>query len=138
MNTFKYEMLHVGIMVDPVLIEVLGDAVNLRVLNFFIENPFDKFTVTEIAKFSGVSRNSVYKYLQTYIENRYLLEVNGGGRVHYHLNRSNRVVQLIDKFVDDIGDTLIEPVTSERTKIERRIRVNPPCTPECMPMVSSA
>jgi hypothetical protein len=138
MNNIKYEVLHVRIMVDPVLIEVLGDAVNLRVLNFFIENPFDRFTVTEIAKFSSVSRNSVYKYLQTYIENGYLLEVNGGGRIHYRLNRSNRVVQLIDRFVDDIGDTLIPPIASERTKVERYIRVDTPCSTKCMPMVSSA
>ncbi len=138
MNNFIYEVLHVEIMVAPVLIEVLGDAVNLRVLNFFIENPFDKFTVTEIAKFSGVSRNSVYKYLQTYIENKYLLEANGGGRVHYHLNRSNRVVQLIDRFVDDAGDILIEPIAAERSRVERTVRVEAPCSTECMPMVSSA
>ena len=124
-------------MVDPVLIEVLGDAVNLRVLNFFIENPFDKFTVSEIAKFSSVSRNSVYKYLNSYIESRYLLEINGGGRIRYRLNRSNRIVQLIDRFVDDAGDILIEPITAERSRIERTVRVEAPCG-ECMPMVSSA
>lgn len=102
-------------MVDPVLIEVLGDAVNLRILNFFIENPFDMFTVSEIAMFSSVSRNSVYKYLKAYIENGYLLEMNGGGRVHYRLNRSNRVVHLIDRFVDDAGDILNDSVRNTQT-----------------------
>jgi AcrR family transcriptional regulator len=125
-------------MVDPVLIEVLGDAVNLRVLNFFIENPFDKFTVTEIARFSGTSRNSVYKYLDSYIENGYLHKMNGGRRVHYRLNRSNRIVQLIDKFVEDAGDILIEPIAAEARRSERTMRVEVPDGGRCMPMVSSA
>ena len=125
-------------MVDPVLIEALGDAVNLRVLNFFIENPFDKFTVSEIAKFSSVSRNSVYKYLKAYIENGYLLPMNGRGRVHYRLNRSNRVVQLIDRFVDDVGDLLIAPIVVERSRAERTVKVEAPRSDRCMPMASSA
>ena len=125
-------------MVDPVLIEVLGDAVNLRILNFFIENPFDMFTVSEIAMFSSVSRNSVYKYLRSFIENRYLLETNGGGRVHYRLNRSNRVMQLIDRFVEDAGDILIEPIAADRSRVERAVRIEAPTGKVCMPMVSSA
>ena len=125
-------------MVDPVLVEVLGDAVNLRILNFFIENPFDRFTVSEIAKFSSVSRNSVYKYLKAYIENGYLLEMDGGGRVHYRLNRSNRIVQLIDRFVDQVGDIIIEPITADSSRVERTVRVEEPCGERCKPMVSSA
>ena len=122
-------------MVDPILIEALGDSVNLRVLNFFIENPFDKFTVSEISKFSNVSRNSVYKYLETYIDRGYLLESNGGGRVHYRLNRSDKVIQLIDRFVDDVGDLLVGPIPTERRRVERTIRIEAPCTSV---MVSSA
>ena len=125
-------------MVDPVLIEVLGDAVNLRILNFFIENPFDMFTVSEIATFSSVSRNSVYKYLRSFIENRYLLETNGGGRVHYRLNRSNRVVQLIDRFVEDAGDILIEPIAADRSRVERTVRIEAPCGTGYVPMVLSS
>jgi DNA-binding IclR family transcriptional regulator len=125
-------------MVDPVLIEVLGDAVNLRVLNFFIENPFDKFSVSEVARFSGVSRNSVYKYLESFKDSGYLLELNGGRRVHYRLNRSSRIVQLIDRFVDEVGDVLIEPITAERSRSERTMRIEAPRGGRCMPMVSSA
>ena len=125
-------------MVDPVLIEVLGDAVNLRVLNFFIENPFDKFTVTEISRFSGTSRNSVYKYLYSYIENGYLSRLNGGRRVYYKLNRSNRIVQLIDRFVEDAGDMLIEPIAAEARRSERTMRVEAPDSERCMPRVASA
>ena len=120
------------------MIEALGDAVNLRVLNFFIENPFDKFTVSEIAKFSSVSRNSVYKYLEAYIENGYLQRMNGGGRAHYRLNRSNRVVQLIDRFVDDVGDLLIAPIVVERSRAERTVKVEAPCSDRCVTMASSA
>ena len=120
------------------MVEVLGDAVNLRILNFFIENPFDRFTVSEIAKFSSVSRNSVYKYLKAYIENGYLLEMDGGGRVHYRLNRSNRIVQLIDRFVDQVGDIIIEPITADSSMVERTVRVEEPCGERCKPMVSSA
>jgi hypothetical protein len=115
-------------MTEPILIETFGDAVNLRVLNFFIENPFEAYTVAEISRFAGVSRNSVYKYLPLFLERRYLTESNGGGRTRYRLNRSNRIVKHIDDFVESTGDVIVGPVQVPAGRTGAVLRIEPPVT----------
>jgi hypothetical protein len=112
-------------MSEPILIETFGDAVNLRVLNFFIENPFEAYTVAEISRFAGVSRNSVYKYLPLFLEREYLTESDGSRRARYRLNRSNRVVRLIDDFVESTGDAIVGPVRVPSERVGEPIRIEP-------------
>ena len=94
-------------MSNPILVEALGDAVNLRILNFFVENPFDAYTVAEVARFARVARNSVYKYHEIYVRKDYLRTTEKNGRTYYRLNRSHPVIQLIDKFVRESGDSIV-------------------------------
>ena len=90
-------------MVETVLVDVFGDTVNMRILGFFSENPFDDYTVSEIAGFSGVSRNSVYKYIDLFVEKGYLDKDARGARNVYRLNRANPVVRMMDDFIDTVG-----------------------------------
>ena len=125
-------------MTEPILIETFGDAVNLRVLNFFIENPFEAYTVAEISRFAGVSRNSVYKYLPLFVQRQYLTESNGSGRTRYRLNRSNRVVQLIDDFVESTGDAIVGPMRVPAERTEGVIRIEPATACTSMQAATSA
>ena len=72
-------------MTDSILVETFGDSVNLRILSFFVENPFDQYSITEISEFSGVSRNSVYKYVDIFMEKDYLSREKLGSRYYYQL-----------------------------------------------------
>lgn len=112
-------------MSEPILIEALGDAVNLRVLSFFVENPFEAYTVAEIARFSGISRNSVYKYLPLFMERKYLVESGGRGRTRYRLNRSSRIVQFIDELVDSVGNEIVGPTRVPTRPAETAVQVSP-------------
>ena len=96
-------------MTDSILVETFGDSVNLRILSFFVENPFDQYSITEISEFSGVSRNSVYKYIEIFMERDYLVREKLGSRYYYQMNRSNRTLKLVDNFIDMVGDEILEP-----------------------------
>lgn len=95
---------------EPVLIEAMGDSVNLRILNFFIENPFDMYSIYQISKLVDVSRNSVYKYLPEFEGKDYLIREKNGSRDVYRLNRNNRIIELIDRFIDAAGNVYLRPL----------------------------
>ena len=99
-------------MTEPILIEALGSSENLRILNFFIENPYDFYSELDIANFSEITRHSVEKYLPDFVKKGYLLKIKGD-RPFYRLNRENRIIILLNKLVDNIGefyvDTQVKP-----------------------------
>ncbi|MBW1716884.1 MAG: winged helix-turn-helix transcriptional regulator [Deltaproteobacteria bacterium] len=101
---------------DSILIKMLGDSVNLRILSFFIENPFDRYSINQIAEFSDVSRNSVYKYLPDFLEKGYIIKEKKGERDVFTLNQSNKVIHLIDRFIDDMGEIRLQPQMETRIK----------------------
>jgi sugar-specific transcriptional regulator TrmB len=101
---------------DSVLIRAFGDSVNLRMLSFFLENPFDKYSINQISDFSEISRNSVYKYLPTFLEKGYLIQEKKGKREFYKLNQSNSVIQMLDQFIDEVGDLELKPQIEESKK----------------------
>lgn len=102
---------------DSVLIRAFGDSVNLRMLSFFLENPFDTYSINQISDFSEISRNSVYKYLPTFLEKGYLIQEKKGKREFYKLNQSNIMIQLLDQFIDEVGDVELEPRIEETKKV---------------------
>jgi len=122
-------------MTDPVLIETYGDAVNLRILNFFVENPFDGYSVVEIARFSSVSRNSVYKYLELFVDRGYLTVDNKQNGKLFKLNRANRVIQLIDEFVEKAGSIFAGPL-KPRAALPKVESICESRMPDRMPMVA--
>lgn len=109
-------------MVDSVLVRVLGDSVNLRILSFFIENPFESYTVSQISEFAGVSRNSAYNYLPLFLEKAHIIQEKKGSRDVYRLNQTSRIVDLLDKFVDMVGDINLQPQI-ERTGARNTIKI---------------
>lgn len=119
------------IMDDSVLIRSFGDSMNLRILSFFIENPFDRYSINQISEFSEISRNSVYKYLPTFLEKDYLVKEKKGERDVFKLNQSSRIVQLLDRFVDNVGDIELQPQLDEE-KIRKNIGMG--ATQICEPM----
>ncbi len=135
MNTYKYYWMvsrrSGKKMDDSVLIRSFGDSVNLRILSFFIENPFDRYSINQISEFSEVSRNSVYKYLPTFLEKGYLQKEMKGERDVFKLNQLNSIIKLLDRFVDNVGDIELQPQLEER-KIKKKIGMG--ATQICRPI----
>ena len=79
-------------------LEYVGDTPQLRVLDFFIGNHFFDFPLTEIARGSEISYNSLKAILPKLLERKILVESRKVGKSHYYrFNMENEFVQNIIK-----------------------------------------
>lgn len=75
-------------------LEQFGDTPQLRVIDFMIENHFFDFPLTEIARESNVSYNSLKSFIDKFVENRFLIKTRKIGKSDYFkLNLENHFVQ---------------------------------------------
>jgi len=81
-----------------IFLEYLGDTPQSRVLDFFIDNHFFDFPLTEIAKGSNVSYNSLASFFQKWAENKIVIKTRKIGKSDYYkLNLENSFVKNIIK-----------------------------------------
>ncbi len=79
-------------------LEQFGDTPQLRLLDFFIDNHFFDFPLTEIAKEANVSYNSLKAILPQFIKNKIILKTRRMGKSNYYqLNTENSFVKGIIK-----------------------------------------
>ena len=75
-------------------LEYVGDTPQLRVLDFFIGNHFFDFPLTEIARESEISYNSLKVVFPKFLERGILVESRRIGKSNYYrLNMENEFVQ---------------------------------------------
>ena len=75
-----------------------GDTPQLRVLDFLIDNHFFDYPVTEIARESNVSYNSLKTFLNSFIESGILMRTRKVGKSDYYkLNIENNFVKNLIK-----------------------------------------
>ena len=88
-----------------------GDTPQLRVLDFFIDNHFFDFPLTEIARESNVSYNSLKLFLPYFIKNGIIYKTRKIGKSDYYkLNLDNPFVKglikldwmLVEKSMDSL------------------------------------
>ena len=71
-------------------LEYFGDTPQLRVLDFLIENHFFDFPMTEIARRSNVSYNSIVTFFPYFIKTRVVIKTRKIGKSDYYkLNLDN-------------------------------------------------
>ncbi len=79
-------------------LEQFGDTPQLRVIDFMIENHFFDFPLTEIARESNVSYNSLKKFIDKFIESGFVVKTRRIGKSDYYkLNLENAFVQNLIK-----------------------------------------
>ncbi len=75
-----------------------GDTPQLRVLDFLIDNHFFDYPITEIARGSNVSYNSLKVFLNDFIESGVLIKARKIGKSNYYkLNIENPFVKNLIK-----------------------------------------
>ena len=75
-----------------------GDTPQLRVLDFLIDNHFFDFPVTEIARGSNVSYNSLMKFFGSLMKNGIIIKTRRIGKSDYYkLNMNNSFVSNLIK-----------------------------------------
>lgn len=75
-----------------------GDTPQLRVLDFLIDNHFFDFPMTEMARESNVSYNSIILFFNDWIKSRILVNTRKVGKSDYYkLNMENPFIQNLVK-----------------------------------------
>ena len=75
-----------------------GDTPQLRVMDFLIDNHFFDFPMTEIAKQSNVSYNSLKLFFSDFVKSRILIKTRKIGKSDYYkLNLKNPFVKNLIK-----------------------------------------
>ncbi len=88
-------------------LEQLGDTPKLRVLDFLIGNHFFDFPMTEIARESNVSYNSIVTFFDNFIKSGIVVKTRKVGKSDYYkLNLENpfvvKLIQLDWSLVEDV------------------------------------
>lgn len=81
-----------------IFLENFGDTPQLRVLDFLIDNHFFDFPMTEIARESNVSYNSLKNFFQKFIDSEILIKTRKLGKSDYYkLNIENPFIKNLIK-----------------------------------------
>lgn len=79
-------------------LEQFGDTPRLRVLDFLIENHFFDYPMTEIARKSNVSYNSIILFFENWIKRNILIKTRKVGKSDYYkLNLENLFIKNLIK-----------------------------------------
>jgi len=98
-----------------VFLEKFGDSPRLRVLDFLIGNHFFDFPITEIARGSNVSYNSLKTFFQQMIEDGFIIKTRKVGKSDfYKLNTENHFVKLLIKIDWLLTEKAITPELNVR------------------------
>ena len=82
-----------------IFLEYLGDTPQLRVIDFLIDNHFFDYPLTEIARESNVSYNSLASFFPSWITKGIVIKTRKVGKSDYfRLNLENVFVKNIIKF----------------------------------------
>jgi len=97
-----------------VFLEKFGDTPRLRVLDFLIGNHFFDFPITEIARGSNVSYNSLKAFFQQMIRDDFIIKTRRVGKSDfYKLNTENLFMKSLIK----IDWLLTEKAISPKIKV---------------------
>lgn len=79
-------------------LEYFGDTPQLRVIDFMIENHFFDFPLTEIARESNVSYNSLKMFINDFVEKGVFIKTRKIGKSdYYQLNLENPFIKNLIK-----------------------------------------
>ena|SRR3989338_7248949 len=104
-------------------LEHFGDTPQIRVIDFMIGNHFFDFPLTEIARGSNVSYNSLKSFVDSFIKTGFLIKTRKVGKSdYYQLNLENNFVKnlmkldwmLTKSYAQD--DLMNQIVLSERSR----------------------
>ena len=97
-------------MEQNILVRTLGDTHFLKVLGFLLEHPVHAYTISSIAKYLDISRDTVKKDLEFYGVLGYVIRTSKRGP--YRLRLGNDMVQTLIACASQIARSLMEDDTA--------------------------
>jgi hypothetical protein len=82
------------------LTEIFGKCPQVKAINFLLAHPFHKYTKKEMAQGSEISRMTLDKFIEDFLELKILIKDDG----LYFLNSKSNLVNLMDKLQENLVD----------------------------------
>jgi len=97
-------------------IEFMGESPTIRVLDYLLTERELDFSITDIAKNSGIGRATLYRIWDDLIKNKIIVPTRVIGKAKlYKLNKDNKII----KKLIEIDDTLILVDLKKRSDKQR-------------------
>ena len=97
-----------------IFLEYLGDTPQLRALDFFIDNHFFDYPLTEIARGRNVSYNSLVSFFSDWVKKKIVIKTRKVGKSEYYkINLENSFVRNIIKLDWSLTKKNVSPELKE-------------------------
>ena len=98
-------------------VEMSRNKPQTKILDFLADHPDYDYSVSDLAKNTGVSRPTVYKIIKTLEDSKLVIKTRKLGKSNmYKLNLKNKLVRTILKFDFEIAKIIADIEEKNRTK----------------------
>ncbi|HOE52842.1 MAG TPA: hypothetical protein PKO24_04335 [Methanomassiliicoccales archaeon] len=105
---------------------ILGNTVELRILERLIASPDAEFNVAELSSMTGVHRDSASKVINKFVGWNVLVRTTKGKMDFYRLNSDEPLVVSINAFNDSLIMQMFPEVRAAMESVEDRSAISPP------------
>ncbi len=100
-----------------VLSELFGNCPQVKIVETFAENHDDSLSGPDIARMTGVTKATVYAYINKLLKEDIIRKVRKVGKTQlYHLNNDNpkaKIILMLERFI--VSERLGKMIKKERT-----------------------
>ena len=82
------------------LVEIFGNYPQIKVLDYFLMNPFGKYTKQQIAVGSEISRITLNNFIEEIIDKNILIKDNNS---RFFLNLDSPIVKILNTIIDELN-----------------------------------
>lgn len=93
---------------NTALTALLGDGVRVKILAAFLADPEYDLNVTEAANRADVSRNTVYRHLDDFLELGVIFKTRESGGPRYKINKESTVAKKLAELEWELIDVVFD------------------------------
>ena len=102
---------------ETLLIKMFGNSPKLRILDFFLDNPYFDFSKSEVIRELGMSKQTFYKYFKDLEDLEIVKPTRKIGRATlYRINKEHPLVKKIDVIINEVSLQIAEKEAEKMKK----------------------
>jgi len=102
---------------ETLLIKMFGNSPKLRILDFFLDNPYFDFSKSEVIRELGMSKQTFYKYFKDLEDLGIVKPTRKIGRATlYRINKEHPLVKKMDEIINEVSLQIAEKEAEKMKK----------------------
>ena len=102
---------------ETLLIKMFGNSPKLRILDFFLDNPYFDFSKSEVIRELGMSKQTFYKYFKDLEDLGIVKPTRKIGRATlYRINKEHPLVKKLDEIINEVSLQIAEKEAEKMKK----------------------